>query len=63
MAHLNLLPNRHQALRQMIIILPHQSICYHYVVDITQYERVLGSVDMFGFEECSGVVAPVTEWV
>ena len=63
MSHLDLIPNRHQACRQVVVILTHESICYHEVVDIAKDERMLGCVEMFGFEESGGVVAPVSKWV
>ena len=63
MAHLNLLPNRHQALCQIIVIFPHQPIRDHDVVDIAQYKCVLGGVEVFGPKKGGGMVAPVTEGV
>ena len=62
-AHLNLISNRHQTRCQIIVVFPHQPICEHYVVDITEYERVLGRIEVSGFEKGSGVIAPVTERV
>jgi len=63
MTHLNLLCDRDQAFRQVIVILPHEPIRYHYVVNIGEYESVLRGVEVFSFKECDGVIAPVTQGV
>jgi hypothetical protein len=63
MVHLNLVSNRHQTRCQIIVVFPHQPIRELHVVDITEYERVFGRVEVFGFKKCGGVITPVTERV
>ena len=61
-AHL-LLPNRDQTPRQIVVVLPHQAVGDHDVVDVAQDEGVLRSVGVFGAEEGRGVRTPVAVWV
>ena len=57
--HTNLVPDRHQTLSQLHVILPQQRNRHHDVVDIVENERAVGGVLGFGFREGKGVVAPV----
>lgn len=63
MGHPDLLSNWHQTFRQVVIVVPHQPICDHQVVDVAEYECVLSCVDVFSFEKGCGMIAPVPKWI
>ena len=60
MVHIDLVANGYEALGKVIVVLPHEVVGDHEIVDIVEYERSTLLVLFFGLHKCDRVVTPVT---
>jgi len=63
MAPSNLVPNWHQTIGEMVVVLLQKLIGYHEIVNIPKHESPFAFILPLCFEETQGMVAPVTTWV
>lgn len=61
--HVDLIPNRDEAFRQVHVVLAQQTESEHVVVDVVEYQSTTIAICLFRLEEVQRLVTPVATWV